>query len=53
MKKIYRVGIAGFGVVGKRRRQFIDSHPHFKTVAVCDRNTASIGPLPADVKANY
>ena len=22
-----RVGIAGFGVVGKRRRTFIDAHP--------------------------
>ncbi len=33
-----RVGIAGYGVVGKRRRQFIDEHPHLKTVAVCDQN---------------
>jgi predicted dehydrogenase len=33
-----RVGIAGYGVVGKRRRHFIDLHPLFKTVAVCDRN---------------
>ena len=32
-----RVGIAGFGVVGKRRRTFIDAHPALKTVAVCDR----------------
>jgi predicted dehydrogenase len=32
-----RVGIAGYGVVGKRRRQFIDQHPSLKTVAVCDR----------------
>ena len=31
-----RVGIAGYGVVGKRRRQFIDSHPRLKTVAVSD-----------------
>jgi predicted dehydrogenase len=31
------VGIAGYGVVGKRRRQFIDKHPHLKTVAVCDQ----------------
>lgn len=32
-----RVGIAGYGVVGKRRHQFIDQHPQLKTVAVCDR----------------
>ena len=31
-----RVGIAGYGVVGKRRREFIDSHPRLTTVAVCD-----------------
>ena len=33
-----RVGIAGYGVVGKRRRQFIDQHPRLRTVAVCDQN---------------
>ncbi|MBL6989648.1 MAG: Gfo/Idh/MocA family oxidoreductase [Bacteriovoracaceae bacterium] len=32
-----RVGIAGYGVVGKRRRQYIDKHPNLKTVAICDR----------------
>ena len=32
-----RIGIAGYGVVGKRRRQFIDLHPNLETVAVCDR----------------
>ena len=32
-----RVGIAGYGVVGKRRRKFIDLHPELETVAVCDR----------------
>jgi len=31
------VGIAGYGVVGKRRRQLIDQHPRLKTVAVCDQ----------------
>ena len=34
--KLIRVGIAGFGVVGRRRRQFIDSHPDMEVVAVCD-----------------
>ena len=31
-----RVGIAGYGVVGKRRRHFIDLHPRLETVAVSD-----------------
>lgn len=38
-----RVGIAGYGVVGKRRRHFIDQSPLFKTVAVCDRAFADEG----------
>lgn len=38
MKEKYRVGIAGFGVVGKRRRYFIDQHPRLVTAAVCDQN---------------
>jgi len=37
-----KVGIAGYGVVGKRRRHFIDRHPLLQTVAVCDRT------FPAD-----
>ncbi|MBC8247099.1 MAG: Gfo/Idh/MocA family oxidoreductase [Deltaproteobacteria bacterium] len=37
MKDKLRVGIAGYGVVGKLRRQFIDLYPSLKTVAVCDR----------------
>lgn len=32
-----RVGIAGYGVVGKRRRSSVDAHPQLRTVAVCDR----------------
>jgi predicted dehydrogenase len=40
-----RVGIAGYGVVGKRRRHFIDQHPNFQTVAVCDRDFETTGAL--------
>ena len=36
-----RVGIAGYGVVGKRRRDVIDRHPAFRTVAVCDQRFQS------------
>lgn len=32
-----RVGIAGYGVVGKRRRDCVDRHPNMEIVAVCDR----------------
>jgi len=40
-----RVGIAGYGVVGKRRRHFIDLHPDLTTVAVCDRSFSGSGRL--------
>jgi len=32
-----KVAIAGYGVVGKRRRHFIDLDPRLKLAAVCDR----------------
>lgn len=32
-----RVGIAGYGIVGKRRSQFINAHPDLTVVAVCDQ----------------
>jgi predicted dehydrogenase len=41
-----RVGIAGYGIVGKRRRQFIDLHPALRTVAVCDQTFGGCGTLP-------
>ena len=31
-KEILNVGIAGYGVVGKRRRHYIDQHPRLKTI---------------------
>ncbi len=40
MTKPLRVGIAGYGIVGKRRHHFIDQHPDLVTVAVCDRNSS-------------
>ena len=33
-----KVGIAGYGVVGQRRREHIDKRADMKVVAVCDRN---------------
>ncbi|MEO5335347.1 MAG: Gfo/Idh/MocA family oxidoreductase [Magnetospirillum sp. WYHS-4] len=40
-----RIGIAGYGVVGKRRRKFIDLRDDMATVAVCDRNFEGKGEL--------
>ena len=34
---ILKIGIAGFGVVGKRRKDCVDKHPNLRVVAVCDR----------------
>lgn len=45
-----KVGIAGYGVVGKRRRQFIDLHPNLITVAVCDQKFVSSGTLEDGVR---
>lgn len=35
MKK-KKIGIIGYGIVGKRRRQYIDAHPSLETVCVSD-----------------
>jgi predicted dehydrogenase len=48
--KCLRVGIAGYGVVGKRRRQCIDQHPELQTVAVCDKHFDGRGTLPDGVR---
>ena len=36
MQKL-RVGIAGYGVVGKRRKDCVDLHPNMEMVAICDQ----------------
>ena len=45
-----RVGIAGYGLVGKRRRQFIDLHPRMRTAAVCDQRFKDAGVMDDGVK---
>lgn len=42
MTEKLRVGIAGYGIVGKKRRYFADRHPRLKTVAVCDRKNDTV-----------
>jgi len=45
-----RVGIAGFGIVGKRRKDCVDRHPHLRVVAVCDRTFDGEGELVGGVR---
>jgi predicted dehydrogenase len=40
-----RVGIAGFGIVGRRRFEHINEHQDLQTVAVCDRVFDGTGKL--------
>ncbi len=46
---ILRVGIAGYGIVGKRRRRCVDENPGLKLIAVCDRNFVSSSPQEAGI----
>ena len=43
MTESLKVGIAGYGVVGARRREFIDAHPGLRTAAICDRKFSESG----------
>jgi len=49
-EKKLAVGIAGYGVVGKRRRQFIDKHPRLRTMAVCDQKFKKSGIMSDGVR---
>ena len=49
MKEL-KVGIAGFGVVGKRRKDCVERHPDLRLVAVCDRTFDREGVLPDGVR---
>lgn len=48
--KNLKVGIAGYGVVGKRRRACIDRHPNLHVSAVCDRNFKNDGDMADGVR---
>tara|TARA_B110000977_G_scaffold151723_1_gene192589 strand:- start:426 stop:1457 length:1032 start_codon:yes stop_codon:yes gene_type:complete len=37
MKKL-KVGIAGYGIVGKRRHYFINEHPQLEVIGLCDQS---------------
>jgi predicted dehydrogenase len=55
LDKKLKVGIAGYGIVGNRRRQFIDQHPAMTTVAVCDQKYPDKFTMPDGVRVytNY
>ncbi len=45
-----KVGIAGFGVVGKRRKDCVDRHPRLRVVAVCDQTFDGEGAFTDGVR---
>jgi len=45
-----KVGIAGYGVVGKRRKLCIDRNPNMRVVAVCDRTFSESGLMKEGIK---
>ena len=45
-----KVGIAGFGVVGRRRKDCVERHADMEIVAVCDRLFTEEGTLPDGVR---
>jgi len=52
---MFRVGIAGYGVVGKRRQVCVDQHPSLELVAVCDKSFKEKGEFVGGLKyfTNY
>jgi len=50
MTRKLRVGIAGYGVVGRRRHKYIEEHPDLEVVAVCDRTFEGEGKLDDGVR---
>lgn len=49
-KIFLKIGIAGFGVVGKRRKYCVDRHPHLRVMAVCDQTFEGEGTLPDGIR---
>jgi len=49
MKRL-KVGISGYGIVGKKRRECVDENPHLDLVVVCDEKFVSEGVFDDGVK---
>ena len=45
-----KVGIAGYGIVGKRRRYIIDARDDMQVVAVCDQTLDGTGTFDDGVR---
>ena len=45
-----KVGIAGYGIVGKRRRICVDKNPDMQLLAVCDRSFSGDGVFEDGIK---
>ena len=45
-----KVGIAGYGIVGKRRRKCVDLNPNLKLVAVCDQTFVDEGTFDDGIR---
>ena len=52
-KNKLKIGIVGYGIVGQRRRMFIDKNPNLKTVAVCDVRFKKDGNMIDGSDFNY
>jgi predicted dehydrogenase len=52
MRKL-TVGIAGYGVVGRRRHDCVNQHPHMKLIAVCDQNFKDKNTIPNENGVHY
>ena len=50
MKGVLRTGLAGYGVVGKRRQKFVNRREDMQITAVCDRNLDSAGEFADGTK---
>lgn len=46
-----RIGIAGYGTVGKIRHRYVDEHPSMRAVAVCDQSFVAPTTLEGGVRA--
>jgi len=48
-ERVLKVGIAGYGVVGKRRHYCIDQHPNMMVTSVCDRIEENFTSLTSNI----
>jgi predicted dehydrogenase len=44
MNKKLKVGIAGFGTVGRKRKMFIEKHSNLELIALCDKSFSNSKP---------